>query len=100
MGYWPIKEGYACLAALAHSEKKKLFRLRPKFHSLMEIGVALESSAATLSPLATCCWTDEDYIGKVSRTARSCHGACVSIGAMRKSLGNYCVQLTKAQARS
>ena len=77
---------------MSHSDGYKLFKLRPKLHKFYEIALQLtpvSEGGHVLSPVATCCWTDEDYIGKVSRVARSCHGATQSIGAMRKSLGMY-----------
>ena len=96
------KEGYSQLASLAHSEGRKLFRLRPKLHMLFEIALQLEpprENGNVLSPIATCCWSDEDYIGRVSRAARSCHGATQSIGAMRKTLGVYRLQFTRNAAK-
>lgn len=93
------KEGYSQLASMSHSDGHKLFKLRPKLHMFYEIALQLTPASEgghVLSPVATCCWTDEDYIGKVSRVARSCHGATQSIGAMRKSLGMYKLQFTHA----
>lgn len=94
------KEGYTQLASLAYAEGLKLYKLRPKVHMLYEIALQLtpdEDGGDVLSPLATCCWSDEDYIGKVSRVARSCHGATQSIGAMRKTLGMYRLQFTRCR---
>lgn len=89
------KEGYNAMARFAFTARWKLFRLRPKCHMLKEIALALFPGPAdrvVLSPAATCCWADEDYIGRVSRASRSCHGLSVSIGAMRKSMGMYKTQ--------
>ena len=96
------EEGYSQLASLAHSKGFKLFRLRPKLHMLYEIGIQLKPAKLggyVLSPISTCCWSDEDYIGKVSRVSRSCHGATQSIGAMRKVLGVYKMQFTRDAAK-
>ena len=63
-----------------------------------EIALALQpgsESKIALSPLATCCWSDEDYIGRVSRVSRSVHGATVAIATMRKALGFYKTQLER-----
>ena len=85
---------------MAHGTGQKLFKLRPKLHMLYEIALQLQPHGPhVLSPVATCCWTDEDYIGRVSRVARSCHGASQSIGAMRKSLGMYRLQFTRNAAK-
>lgn len=94
------KEGYTQLASLAYAEGLKLYKLRPKVHMLYEIALQLtpdEDGGDVLSPVATCCWSDEDYIGRVSRVARSCHGATQSIGAMRKTLGMYRLQFTRCR---
>lgn len=68
---------------------------------LMEITLQMEQSGVvTLNPLATCTWTDEDFIGRVSRISRSAHGATVSISCMRKCLGMYAFQLKRAFTKS
>lgn len=55
-----------------------------------EIFMGMKTSGRlAISPLATATWSDEDFIGRVSRVGRSAHGATVSISAMRKSLGMY-----------
>ena len=78
------------LAAIAFRAGKKLFKLRPKVHMLAEIGLSL--SGWSLSPHTSSCWSDEDFVGRVSRVARSCHGATLSISCMRKCLGFYNTQ--------
>ena len=90
------KVGYSQLAQLAHNEGKKLFKLRPKCHMWHEIFEAIDvTQPFSLSPIATCCWTDEDYIGRVARIARAGHGSTVSITCMRKCLGLYQSQFLK-----
>ena len=94
------KEGYSALAGLAFTAGWKLFRLRPKCHMLKEISLALApgpTDRVVLSPAATSCWADEDFIGRVSRASRSCHGLSVSIGAMRKTMGMYKAQFKALQ---
>lgn len=87
------------LAALAKADNKKLFRLRPKLHMAYEIFMSMEApaGAVTLNCLATCTWSDEDFIGRVSRVARSAHGATISISCLRKCLGLYAFQLKQAK---
>ena len=61
-----------------------------------EIFIGMQTNGTvTMSPLATATWSDEDFIGRVSRVGRSAHGAVVSISAMRKSLGMYKRQFEK-----
>ena len=94
------EEGYNKLAGLAFAAQPplKLYKLRPKCHMLKEIALQLEprpGARVSLSPAVTQCWTDEDYIGRISRASRACHGSVVSIGAMRKAMGMYKVQFDR-----
>ena len=93
----PSKEGYLQLASISFGQNKRLFRVRPKTHMLAEIGLAMlelgQNNRCCLSPIATCTWSDEDFIGRVSRCARSTHGATVSVSTMNKCLGMYSLQL-------
>ena len=84
------KLGYSQLAVMAYGEKRKLFKLRPKVHMYHEIFEYLDcDSPISLSPMTAATWSDEDFIGRVSRVARSGHGACVSITCIKKCLGLY-----------
>lgn len=93
----PSKEGYLQLASLAHGQGKKLFRVRPKVHMMVEIGLLMQEQGQNgrlaMSPIATCTWSDEDFIGRISRCSRSSHGATISVSTMKKSLGMYSIQL-------
>ena len=90
------KVGYLQLASMAKSKQLKLFKIRPKVHMWFEIFMGMKNNGSMcLNPLATACWSDEDYIGRVSRVARSAHGATVSISCMRKTLGMYRSQFDK-----
>lgn len=93
------KEGYSQLATLAFQNGLKLFRLRPKVHMLFEIALLIDKPSPTLNPQAVACWSDEDYIGRISRIARGCHGLTCSISTMRKALGNYQVQMKRFAAK-
>ena len=35
------------------------------------------------------CWSDEDFIGRVSRVHRATHGGAASVATMRRCLGLY-----------
>ena len=91
------KEGYLQLAASSHRKGMFLFKVRPKTHMLAEIGIQMLElgmrNRLALSPICTCTWTDEDYIGRVSRTARAGHGATISVTTMKKTLGMYSLQM-------
>lgn len=93
------KVGYAQLASMAKAENLKLFKLRPKLHMWFEVFIGMQTNSITLSPLATATWSDEDYIGRVSRVGRSAHGAVVSISCMRKALGMYKRQFQQLMQR-
>ena len=83
------------MASLAFQNGLKMFRMRPKVHMMYEIGLYLGMPSPALNPLAVSCWSDEDYIGRVSRISRACHGLTVSISTMRKALGNYQIQMKR-----
>ena len=89
------KEGYSQLAGLAFQQNLKLFKWRPKVHMMYEKGMLLSGTSPTLNPMAVACWSDEDYIGRVSRISRACHGLTCSIATMRKALGNYQIQMDR-----
>ena len=80
-----------------------LFKIRPKTHMLAELGLDMkelgERNRIVLSPICTCTWSDEDFIGRVSRCARSTHGSTLSISTMRRCLGMYSLQLAGFAAK-
>ena len=96
--FLPIpKEGYVQMAAMTHQRHMRLFRIRPKLHMMCELGQDMkelgECNRLVLSPICTCTWSDEDFIGRVSRCARSTHGSTLSISTMNRCLGMYSLQL-------
>ena len=99
----PSKEGYLQLAALSFRQGKKLYKVRPKTHTLAEIGLVMkeqgENGRPCMSPIATCTWTDEDFIGRISRVSRSTHGATQTVSTMHKCLGLYAMQLQPFAAK-
>lgn len=90
-------EGYASLAASHASVGLGAFRIRPKFHMWCE--VARKIQVSRFNPLGSSCWADEDYIGRCSRTARSCSsgvtGLSMSVRAIQKILGQYKIQFDR-----
>ena len=62
---------------------------------MYEIALLMSSTSPTLNPMAVACWSDEDYIGRVSRISRACHGLTCSLATMRKALGNYQIQMDR-----
>ncbi|CAJ1436643.1 unnamed protein product [Effrenium voratum] len=96
-------EGYCILAAQAARGGKRRFKLRPKLHLVMEVQHELAQPCNTsVSPLAAACWSDEDFIGRLSRLSRSCHsgmlGLSLTIRTMQKALAGYKVQFRRFEA--
>ena len=93
-------EGYANLAARMASQRLLLFRVRPKLHMFGELVLSLyQGTTGTMNPLTTSCWADEDFIGIVSQTSRSCSrgmtGLALSFSTLQKCLGRYKIQFAK-----
>lgn len=83
---------------MAKNANLKLFYMRPKVHMFEEIGNLLhttEENGQTLSPLTSACWSDEDFIGRVSRISRATHGLTATIMTLRRSLGLYAAQFRR-----
>lgn len=83
---------YSQLAARTHHEGFRLYRLRPKLRMFWELS---RLDGVSLSPLCMACWSDEDFIGRISRISRRCHGATATISTIRRSLGMYKTLLDK-----
>ncbi|CAK9018760.1 Uncharacterized protein SCF082_LOCUS14219 [Durusdinium trenchii] len=68
---------YALLAKLTLERGKRRYPIYPKLHMVCHTAVALDRNAATcqwqLSPLATACQQNEDFIGKPSKVSRDCN---------------------------
>lgn len=68
---------YALLAKLTLDDGKRRYPVYPKLHMLCHTAVALDRNAAScewqLSPLATACQQEEDFIGKPSKVSRDCN---------------------------
>ena len=93
-------EGYANLAARMHGARILLYKVRPKLHMFAELVSSLtRGTSGTMNPLTASCWSDEDFIGVVSQTSRSCHrgmtGLALSFSTLQKCLGRYKIQFTK-----
>ena len=93
-------EGFANLASRMASQKLFLFRVRPKLHMFSELVLSLaRGNTGTINPLSACCWNDEDFIGVVSQTSRTCHrgmtGLALSFSTLQKCLGRYRIQFSK-----
>lgn len=93
-------EGFANLAASMAQQKLNLYRIRPKLHMFAELVVSMKlGRTGTINPLTSSCWSDEDFIGVVSQTSRSCHrgmtGLALSMSTLQKCLGRYRLQFSK-----
>lgn len=66
---------YSVLAQLSISSRKRRFPMYPKSHMLCHTALSLNrmslKSEWVLSPLATACQQQEDFIGKPSKVSRS-----------------------------
>lgn len=92
------------MATICHNRGLKLFKYRPKYHLGIHLAfdmgcdIALNPACSSaLCAFAVLCagmatWSDEDYIGRVSRTSRSCHQLSHSVRTLQKSLGQYRTQ--------
>jgi len=90
-------EAYCALDSLGKQDGYASFKIRPKMHMYSEVVVDLFKSPYNI--LGASCWADEDYIGRCSRTARSCStgstGLAMSVRAIQKILGQYRLQFQR-----
>ena len=90
-------EAYCALASLGVQERLVSFKLRPKLHMFGEEVRKMFESPFNI--LGASCWSDEDFIGRCSQTARSCStgstGMSMSIRAIQKILGQYRLQFAR-----
>lgn len=94
-------EGFCALAARAAAQGRLLWKLRPKLHMFAELVFQLEAGNGPIPNfLTSSCWTDEDFIGKVSQISRSSHrgstGLALSLLTMQKCLGRYKIQFARS----
>ena len=47
------------------------------------------------SDQGSACWSDEDYVGRISRISRSNVGMTTALRTMQKALGGYKLELAK-----
>ena len=92
------------LASSTFERSVKLSRVRRKRHDYLKLYSLLlvetgQQNRLALSPIAVCTWSDEDFVGRVSRAARACHGATVSVECMRRCLGLYGIQFGRFAAK-
>lgn len=79
-------EAYGYLASKCFTMRMKLFRLRPKIHFQQHITMLLNLGDVGFSALNFSCWSDEDYIGRVSRLSRTCHPRTMALRCLEKAL--------------
>jgi hypothetical protein len=73
---------YSWLACAAVARGARLWKLRPKFHGLMHIRLNLQESA--LNPRHVACWKDEEYVGRICKTARRGHANAVAMSTLHR----------------
>ncbi|CAL1152931.1 unnamed protein product [Cladocopium goreaui] len=88
-------EAYGYLASKCFTMRMKLFRLRPKIHFQQHITMLLNLGDVGFSALNFSCWSDEDYIGRVSRLSRTCHPRTMALRCLEKALVLYSIQFKK-----
>jgi hypothetical protein len=92
-------EAYCALASLGVQDRLVSFKVRPKLHMFGEEVRKMFESAFNI--LGASCWSDEDFIGRCSQTARSCStgstGLSMSIRAIQKILGQYRFQFARLE---
>ena len=74
-----VCQSYSVLASLCHGRKLARFHLEPCLHHFQHFEVDLvqavqKGSYRVLSPAASTCEADEDFVGRICRGARCVHG--------------------------
>lgn len=91
---WKMLEGYHHLAKMAAQRQWCLFRLRPKLHLqahlVLELQWPIEKGIQWIfNTMSWSCWSDEDFVGRVSRCSRRCHQFLVVPRTIARSLAQY-----------
>ena len=86
-------------AELAHQNYVALranYKLRPKHHAFAHWVVHRLRAGSRMNPRLTSCWLDEDYVGRVCRTARGTHSN--SLG--RRTLERVLLEMNRRRANA
>ncbi|CAK8988705.1 Uncharacterized protein SCF082_LOCUS1499 [Durusdinium trenchii] len=93
---WAFTDGYATLASLCSRQGWRGFNLRPKLHMfchlVLDVQHMLESNRDCQfieNPAVHATWTDEDFIGRVSRISRRTSVLTAPLNTILRSLGLY-----------
>jgi len=65
-------KAYAWLAAFFYTERKMIFRIRPKLHYIWHQAMQLKKWRINIGAFAT--FHDESFLGKIKAVATACHG--------------------------
>lgn len=82
---------YAALASATFEAGMQLYKYRPKYHLGVHVPLDIQWPLA-INPWCMATWCDEDFVGKISRTARSTHPLTQAIRTIEKCLGQYAQQ--------
>lgn len=73
---------YIGLAGQALAEKKKMWRVRPKFHLFHHR--VIENRPSRLNPVATATWMDEDWIKRTMKVKKMTHKRKATVNSLRR----------------
>ena len=79
-------KAYAWLAAFFYSERKMVFRIRPKLHYIWHQAMQLKKWHLNVGAFAT--FHDESFLGKIKAVATACHG---KLWLLEFMTGTFCV---------
>ena len=93
---------YGKLATMCHERSLCLYNLTPKMHCLHHVALRLLEKSQqripySMNPLAESCFSDEDFIGRVSRISRRVAPRLQSLRTIQRSLAGTRQQLNLAE---
>ncbi|CAK9017796.1 unnamed protein product [Durusdinium trenchii] len=91
---WAFVDGYATLARQSCKFGMVGCQIRPKAHMFCHLLLDLEEMLSlecewVLNPATHCTWSDEDFIGRVSRVSRRSHVLTCALHTIQRCLGLY-----------
>jgi len=92
---WKLSDGYSTLASLCSKAGFYGYQVRPKVHMLAHIVLDIQHQLMIpecewiLNPAINMTWSDEDFIGRVSRVSRRTHSATTARRTIDRCLGLY-----------
>ena len=81
---------YQILASISEQKLTHLYKIKPKFHHLQHLLDWVVKFR--INPGRFSCWSDEDFLGKLKRIARSCNGRAQMLRTMQKYISYLAVR--------